>query len=244
VLRGAVRPVKTSDVLSEGESRIVSLAAFLADAEGRSAVTPFIFDDPISSLDDRYQEAVAIRLVKLGESRQVIVFTHRLTLVALLQKHAEKAGRQEEFICLDEHNPGSIAELRIDRDKPDKAANRLLNEKLAAAKKAFAANDGSYQDKAEALCGNIRTLMEIIVERLFINGVIARLDPEVHTREIYKLLKITAEDCKFVDDFMTKYSNLVHSQSADAPATLPRPEEFEEDLKAITEFISKLKQRT
>ena len=56
--------VKTIDILSEGEFRIISLAAFLADSEGRGAKTPFVFDDPISSLDQPYEEATARRLTR------------------------------------------------------------------------------------------------------------------------------------------------------------------------------------
>jgi len=95
-LRNAVRRVKTSDILSEGEFRIVSLAAFLADTEGRGAKTPFIFDDPISSLDQVYEEATAQRLVMLSKTRQVIVFTHRLSLLGLLDKVRRKGNRGQD----------------------------------------------------------------------------------------------------------------------------------------------------
>jgi ABC-type transport system involved in cytochrome bd biosynthesis fused ATPase/permease subunit len=88
--------VKTSDILSEGEFRIVSLAAFLADTEGRGAKTPFIFDDPISSLDQVYEEATAQRLVMLSKTRQVIVFTHRLSLLGLLDKVRRKGNRGQD----------------------------------------------------------------------------------------------------------------------------------------------------
>jgi ABC-type Mn2+/Zn2+ transport system ATPase subunit len=63
-------------VLSEGEYRIVSLAAFLADVGGKDFSAPFVFDDPISSLDQDFEEAVVQRLVELSQERQVIIFTH------------------------------------------------------------------------------------------------------------------------------------------------------------------------
>jgi DNA repair ATPase RecN len=79
-LKNCVRSgVRTSEILSEGEFRIISLAAFLADTRGRGTTTPFIFDDPISSLDQFYEDATAQRLAELCKSRQVIVFTHRLS---------------------------------------------------------------------------------------------------------------------------------------------------------------------
>ena len=75
-LRGAVQKKKTGEVLSEGEFRVVSLSAFLADLSSWDKVLPFIFDDPITSLDQKYEEMVAKRLVKLSHERQVIVFPH------------------------------------------------------------------------------------------------------------------------------------------------------------------------
>src|SRR5690606_1981664 len=69
---------KAMNVLSEGEQRVVSLAAFLADVTSKPNSAPFIFDDPISSLDQTYEEHTAKRLIDLSRERQVIVFTHRL----------------------------------------------------------------------------------------------------------------------------------------------------------------------
>lgn len=77
-------------ILSEGEFRIISLAAFLADVESHADKSTFIFDDPISSLDQDYEEKVAERLVELSKTRQVIVFTHRLSLMALLGEEINK----------------------------------------------------------------------------------------------------------------------------------------------------------
>lgn len=85
-------------VLSEGEKRIVSIAAFLADVTAKQISSPFIFDDPITSLDEDFEEMVVERLVKLSIDRQVIVLTHRLSLVSLLDQFSKKAGINSHFI--------------------------------------------------------------------------------------------------------------------------------------------------
>lgn len=86
-------------VLSEGEARIVALAAFLADTTGSNQLAPFIFDDPISSLDQDFEERVVARLVELAKTRQVIIFTHRLSLVsiieAVIKKHGENPANEK-----------------------------------------------------------------------------------------------------------------------------------------------------
>jgi len=56
-LKESFKDVSTSEILSEGEFRIVSLAAFLADVEGKNGRATFVFDDPISSLDQDFEEA-------------------------------------------------------------------------------------------------------------------------------------------------------------------------------------------
>lgn len=243
-MRKAAKNLKTADILSEGELRIVTLAAFLADTEGRGSRTPFIFDDPISSLDHVYEEATAKRLAKLCESRQVIVFTHRLSLVAFLEKYAAKHEIKPKVLCLSRYIPGEITDLPINLKKTDKAAHSLLNERLAAARRAYAKGDMDYEKEATVLCHDIRVLLERVVEMDLMNEVVRRFNPEVSTKgKIHALAKITNADCDFIDGYMTKYSRYEHSQSEEAPLPLLRPDEIEADLNAIGSFIKTLRER-
>ena len=57
------------------------MAAFFADATGRDELTPIIIDDPISSLDLNFEENATKRIVEIAKTRQVIVFTHRISLL-------------------------------------------------------------------------------------------------------------------------------------------------------------------
>ncbi|MEW5995511.1 MAG: AAA family ATPase [Candidatus Zixiibacteriota bacterium] len=65
-------------VLSEGERRALSLAAFLAEQSIGGGSGCLVFDDPVSSLDHWWAKVIADRLVEEARSRQVIVFTHDL----------------------------------------------------------------------------------------------------------------------------------------------------------------------
>lgn len=244
VLQDAVKSVRTSDILSEGEFRIVSLAAFLADTEGRGSVTTFIFDDPISSLDQVYEEAAAQRLVELSKERQVIVFTHRLSLVGLLDKYSRKEGVEKTIITLSRSRIGDITDQPINLSTTKPTAKRYLNERLAKAKKAFHISQAEYEVMAKALCGDIRILLEQIVELDMLAGIVRRYNPEVQTKgKIERLAKIKTEDCKFIDDLMTAYSRYEHSQPDEAPVDLPNPDELEIDLKAIVAFIESMDKR-
>ena len=243
-LHNVIRDVRTSDILSEGEFRIVSLAAFLADTEGRGAKTAFIFDDPISSLDHVFEEAAAQRLVALCKHRQVIIFTHRLSLVGMLEKYSGKEHVATSLVCLSRIRTGDIAGLPINLEKTKPAANRLLNEGIAEAKKARNIGDEQYELVAKGLCRDIRILMEQIVESDLLDGIVRRYSPEVQTKgKIEHLAKITTEDCKFVDDMITAYSRYEHSQPDEAPVPLPQLDQLEGDLKRITAFVNEIQNR-
>lgn len=236
--------VKAIDVLSEGEFRIVSIAAFLSDTEGRNAKTPFIFDDPISSLDHVYEKAIAKRLVKLSQSRQVIVFTHRISFAAYLEKYSEKRGISPTLRCLSHYVPGEIAAVPMYLKKTRPAVNYLLKERLAAARKAYSEDDTAYEKEVKGLCSDIRIVIERIVEKDMLNDIVRRFNPEVQTKnKIYALAKITEDDCRFIDDYMTKYSSFEHSQPEEAPQSLPDPDEIQSDLESIAEFVKRMQER-
>lgn len=86
VAGGEHRP---SDVLSEGEQKVIALADFLAEASLKPPA-PVIFDDPINSLDYRRMAEVVNRIVSLSETRQVIVFTHNIWFTTELLARFEK----------------------------------------------------------------------------------------------------------------------------------------------------------
>jgi energy-coupling factor transporter ATP-binding protein EcfA2 len=229
--------VRTSEVLSEGEFRIVSLAAFLADVDVSGFASPFVFDDPISSLDQDFEEAAALRLVKLCDARQVIVFTHRLSLLAMLEDAAEKAGVAIRVIALQKESWGSgePGGPPLPAQKPKAALNALMNERLQKARKVWE-NDGSamYSVEARALCSDVRITIERLIELELLADVVQRFRRPINTMgKIAKLARINIEDCALMDNLMTKYSRYEHAQPREAPVTPPEPDEIGEDLKKL-----------
>ena len=244
VLSQSDENIRPDEILSEGELRIISLSAFLADTEDRQSKTTFIFDDPISSLDHVYEEAAAKRLVELAEKRQVIVFTHRLSLVGYLQKYAIKQSLSNEIVALSKYKPGEITDVPIDIKRTDKAINTLLNERYAQLKKAHVEDESLYDTLAKAMCRDCRVLLERVVECDLLKEVVRRFSPEVQTKgKIMRLAQISKVDCKFIDDYMTKFSRFEHSQPDEAPIPMPNPEEIQTDLQKIKEMIDRLRQR-
>ena len=245
-LRGAAQNSLT-DVLSEGENRIVSIAAFLADVTGKSNQAPFIFDDPISSLDQTYEEAVVQRLIELSKDKQVIVFTHRLSLLGLIHEYAKKVDEELKIICVREESwgTGEPGDAPFFVKRPDKALNSLINDCLSKAKKLLR-EDGKevYEPYAKALCRDFRILLERMIEFDLMADVVGRYRRDINTKnKIHKLARINEHDCQYFDDLMTKYSRYEHSQPLDAPVPLPEPDELQHDFNELKEWQTDFKQR-
>lgn len=232
-----------SSILSEGEARILSLAAFLADVTGGNYTNPFIFDDPISSLDQTYEEKTVKRLVELSQNRQVIVFTHRLSLLSQLNdisKNIKVLGiRREPW------GAGEVGELPMAAKSPKKALNDLLNNKLVRAKKIFEENGSEeYYPYGKMICSDLRILIERIVEFHLLADVVQRYRRAVNTMgKVSSLAKINKSDCEMIDKFMTKYSFYEHSQPLESPVELPLPDDISNDIKELLIWIDEFDKR-
>ena len=245
ILHNSKKTVPTSEILSEGEFRIVSLAAFLADVEAREDKGPLVFDDPISSLDQVFEEATVERLVELSKTRQLIVFTHRLSLMTLLEEMAEKASVDVGIVSLRIENwgIGEPSETPIHAKKPRAALNDLID-RLQRAQKVSVQSSAEYEIYAKAICSDFRIIIERLIENDLLSDVVQRFRRSIITKnKIHELSKITATDCQYFDDLMTKYSKYEHSQPAEAPVSLPQPEELEKDIKKALAWVDEFKKR-
>ncbi len=238
-------------ILSDGERRIISLAAFLADVCDKPGATPFVFDDPISSLDHDFEWHVACRLVELAKTRQVIILTHRLSLYGTLEDVAKKAGdawKDAHYrpMCIEAYAGG--AGHPADQDvwnANTKKANNILLMRLAAAKKVGDAEGaGAYRAFAQGICSEFRKLLERSVEEDLLNKVVVRHRRSVTTDGRLKAVSgIAPEDCVFIDSLMTKYSCYEHSQSREIPVLIPEEPELRIDIEALKTWRDDLSAR-
>lgn len=240
-------------VLSDGERRIVALAAFLADVIGRPEPTPFIFDDPISSLDHDFEWEVAMRLAKLATERQVIVLTHRLSLYGVLED-AEKAVRNStgsdkkniEQRCIESfsNSTGHPADEQAWSQATTKANNTLIT-RLDQAKKFWDSGDSNnFKIHAQAICSDFRKLLERTVEDDLLREIVKRHRRSVMTQnKLTGLVYINKEDCEFIDRLMTKYSKYEHSQSSEMPVEIPDEQSLRQDLEKLKDWRKEFKER-
>ncbi|WP_409488538.1 AAA family ATPase [Pseudomonas promysalinigenes] len=251
-----LKAVKSGDhspdkVLSEGERRIISLAAFLADVTDKPGVAPFIFDDPISSLDHDFEWKVACRLAELAKERQVLIFTHRLSLYGAMDDVAKKIGeswKKNNFqqMCIESFGgaSGHPADQAV-WSSSTKTANNILLDRLRDAKKAGeVAGAAAYYSLAQGICSDFRKLIERSVEDDLLFKIVVRHRRGISTDgRLPALLGITREDLHRIDDLMTKYSCFEHSQSDEVPVQPPEEAELKADIESLKQWRDDLESR-
>jgi energy-coupling factor transporter ATP-binding protein EcfA2 len=252
-LQGSKLAVAAEQILSEGEIRVVALAAFLADITGSDQKSPFIFDDPISSLDQDFEERVVSRLVTLAMDRQVIIFTHRLSLLSQvesvakrLKDQARESGLTAPALVTVEtlrklgKESGITAKLSLRDLKPAKAVARIRDEFLPQLRKHVNNADAdTFEREAWQICSEFRILVEKCVESVLLNEVLVRFRRDIQTKgRLSKLAKIEQSDCDLIDDLMSRYSVFEHSQSDEFPAQCPDLQQIEHDVDTLSSWIN------
>lgn len=243
-LKGVKGKQTLDKVLSDGERRVVALAAFLADLTEKPNNAPFIFDDPISSLDQTWEERTIDRLVQLTETRQVIVFTHRLSFMGLIDEKSDDMTcvhiRQEPW------GAGETGDVPLYGKKPEAALKDLANARVPQARNVLEEQGtDAYYPLGKSICSDFRILLERIVEFVLLADVVQRHRRAVNTLgKIQNLVKITAADCALIEQLMTKYSCYEHSQSSEAPVELPEPDELKTDIELLIGWHNEFTKRS
>lgn len=221
-IKGAFEKKKTEEVLSEGEYRVVSIAAFLADLNALNKTQAFIFDDPINSLDHNYEDNVAKQLVKLSFERQVIVFTHRLAFAEtlkncmelyLLENPETKESSKFNYIEL-RNSPMGEPIYKGDYNKTNAISSLQTIKDESIPKIRKLREDGDYDladAKLKSCCTIVRADIEYLIEKLLLNGLVTRYSKNISSLKIRYLKVIESNDVDFIEKMMTKYSYFEHS---------------------------------
>ncbi|MYL54038.1 hypothetical protein GLW08_11890 [Pontibacillus yanchengensis] len=231
------------DVFSEGEQKALSLAFFLAEVSSMENKGGIILDDPVSSFDQGRREYVAQRLIEESENRQVIVFTHDIVFLHMLEKFGEL--RQVNIKRNVVRRIGKTAGI-ISDDLPWVAQNvkkrigYLKNELQLLKRKQEELNPDKYSLEVKSWYSLLREAWERSVEELMLGGVIERFDSSVKTQQLRKA-KVSDELIQKVEKGMTKSSTMVHDESRAIGRITPSLEEMENDLKDLEEFKKEFK---
>ena len=235
-------------VVSEGEQRCLSIAAFFAELSTADEPSGIVFDDPVSSLDYQWRQGVARRLVQESKSRQVIVFTHDVVFLLLLRQFADELGVEP----LDQHvrqlSRGAgvcEAELPWVALGVKKKIGYLKNGWQVADKLAREGHQDAYEKEAKHLYGLLREAWERALEEVLLGGVVERYRPGIQTQQLANIADITPDDCKAVETAMTKCSTWLpgHDKAAANRAPVPGQAELKTDIDALESWVTAIRKR-
>jgi len=240
--------IEVPKVVSEGEQRCISIAAFFAELSTADDPSAIVFDDPVSSLDFEWPNAVARRLVEESKRRQVIVFTHDVVFLLALKQFAALRGIQplDQHVRRQSKGAGVCAEELPWVAMAVKGKIGYLKNRWQAADKLFRnGNQDAYEHEAKYLYGLLREAWERALEEVLLGGVVERYRPSIETKRLAPLSDITEEDCKTVETAMTKCSTWLpgHDQAAAARAPVPPAAELKEDIDALETWVKGIRNR-
>ena len=233
------------EILSEGEHRCVALAAFLAElatTESRSAI---VFDDPVSSLDHMHREAVAERLADEGKHRQIIVLTHDIAFLFLLDQACREKGTHVAFrsVTRTEDYAGFVQQDPPARAQPIEKVIEGMQKQLDNEKSLYEDGDhDKWERTVDALQKRLRWTWERAVEEA-VAPVIKRLSNKVETKGLAKVTTLTMDDCTEMRQAYGRCSTLLHSSADALNPPLPKPETVQNEITALRNWVEDIKQR-
>jgi AAA domain len=228
-------------VLSEGEYRCVALAAFLAELATSDSRSAIVFDDPVSSLDHMHRDNVATRLAEEAVHRQVIVFTHDIAFLFLLDEACgdvePKPTMTIKSISRGLENAGFCNADPPLRARPlaqviDGMQARLENERLHHDH----GNQPEWETTVRSLQEQLRTSWERAVEDA-VAPVLRRLSNKVQTPGLIKLTAISQKDCEEMREAFGRCSALLHSEARGLNSPLPAPAEVLAEITALRTWV-------
>lgn len=236
---------KVSNVLSEGEFRCIALATFLAEQATTESKSTVVFDDPVCSLDHMHREQVAKRLAKEGKNRQVVIFTHDLAFMFLLE---EACGQEGASIAYRWINRNDDYTGFCENNAPPKAQKILdvldgLQKHLNNVKQFYTAGKmNDWRREIYHFQQELRPLWERAVEDA-VSPVVRRFQNKVDTKGLSKLTTLTIEDCQTMREAYGRCSKLLHSESEQLNRPLPKPEIIQEEIEAMKTWIQNIKDK-
>lgn len=226
-----------SEVLSEGEHRVVAIAGFLAELAASGHTGPIVFDDPVSSLDHVFRDHIATRLVEEATRRQVIVFTHDISLLLELEFQAEKDGSVQWVAVTVSRRGPTPGYTKPGLPSEASSYGSLLTEirsELEVFAGDFERDRVGYSRKAAALYDRLRGALEIFVEEVLLNNVVRRHNIMVSVDRL-KAVECTTIMYKEIQLAYTECGRwgAAHSNARPLSAERPKPGD-------VRDFITKL----
>lgn len=236
------------EILSEGEQKLIAIANFISECTLDNAKNSIVFDDPVTSLDQNYREAITKILTSLSSDRQVIVLSHDLNFVRL---------------CIDEHKKVTNSNCHLIGLKSYRGISGIVTDEIPYLAKniqerinTIRANINEIractpdqieliEEKTELACKRIRFLLEKTVEDILANRTIQRFSKNItfKARQLASYVTVEQTDIDFLLNLYGKYSVTEHDGSTSVEYQKPDDSEIYNDLVAYEAWKNDFKER-
>jgi hypothetical protein len=239
---------KVHSILSEGEQTCVALAAFLTELATADRPSTLVFDDPVSSLDHRWRQKVAERLVEEAQMRQIIVFTHDLVFLNDLQTLASHGDIPHKEVSLSQSTRGAgvvreglpwvgqrIPE-RLDNLEKEARASRILFERH---------DDDAYSAAVATFYNHLRSTWERALEDVAFCNVIHRHRDYINPKELKKVVVLEPADIVAWERGYKVCCDITdaHDPSRGRNAACPPPDDLLAHVADLAEWTRSLRDR-
>lgn len=220
---------KLDHVLSDGEQRALALAFFLAEVAVSDERSAIVLDDPVSSLDHDRRAYLARRLAQESQRRQVIVFTHDMVFVQMLQTAALDLGIELHGQTLERafHRVGMVSgELPSRLLGTGKQIKQLRHRLRFALRPLHERQDPAYEREADRWVNDLRKAYDQVIEDTVLNDVVRRFNAHVQVRRLHDI-KWTPQIAKRIDAAVRKASPKAHHEAVAVHPAPHTPDELD-----------------
>ena len=178
---------KIREIYCEGEQKQHALADFFAQIEIENFKGVFIFDDPVTSLDECNMEYLAERIFRLASKRnsQTIIFTHNLVFLNYLleltgEEKVKHFIRVSNAIFLD-------PDARLGTEHDLKIKKKNINERIDLIeqkdKSGISIDEYEIKNIYDLLSGYLESFVEVKIFK----SVISRYRPNIRIKSLNKV---------------------------------------------------------
>lgn len=239
--------VPVADVLSEGESRTLSLASFLTELTTATSSSAIIFDDPVSSLDHIWRERIARRLAAEAKSRQVIVFTHDIFFLRVLLGECDHQKVPCHHQYVRREGQSGIASLDlpwIAMGVKDRIGT--LRRLWQVAEKLYrTAGAEAYEKEAREIYALTREAWEQGVSEVLLNDVVEPYRHSIETKRVRGLHDINEKDYEILDAGVTECSRWMrgHVHPAGDGTPFPSRDHLKKCIQDLDDWVQGIRKR-
>ena len=236
---------RLGEILSEGEHRCIAIAAFLAELSTTESRSALVFDDPVSSLDHMHREALSARFAEEALTRQVVIFTHDVAFLFLLNEACRATNADINFRSIT-RGPEKAGFCHLNPPPNAQPVDKViesLDQQLQNQKVQYERGDQeAWYRTVRSLQEQLRTTWERAVEEA-VAPVIKRLANKIDTTGLSKLTALTMTDCEAMRAAFGRCSKLLHSSAESLNPPLPKPEAIQSEIDALRGWVADIRQR-